>query len=684
MQINSINTNNIPQKHVSSPGFKGYSRVQLDNAIKFRRKNSIIKSAYNILRLLNTKNYKLFINIIISAVLAGNLRRIFNSADPLSKQVTDILKNPNLKSKIIEEYNEAADKEELYSPAGDLKLDEQTPYIASKIEQLVTPKNKTAFAKIINNKLLEDEDLVGYLMCVSNYSEAEKENLFKNLDTGLGDYLKSIAADNRHPLRKNLNTMDFAQNGSDFVYLVNNLMNNNIALMNLLKYPFESKKHFNTALRDVGSLMGTIYRNERALVLDNPNKISDLKYFFSISFPSIIGMTALTDKETVLQLFDRGFEQVQYYTMALKKMSSNDEKLINTVVRKGKKINKLGAEVNIPAKDKVYMYKLIALNNLKYAALLEKIDLNSAISASKNNSGVYIDFNKIGQQIKQCVLSRCGFSTEEIQNLAPENMDWDILNIHLLSRVSIDDALKTIVKSASEGKFNELINDPFNKYGYANMKTQEAFKEAGLDYDVWTNGIEAEEFEINGEKYTISIWKRRPQESIFNGNYTSCCTGIGEAQGASMPYYLLNTMFNVAEVKNEKGETIAQSRMFLIDKDYPILIIDNVEVNNNFKKKLVTYKQKQDFMEKIFSYERKFAQKLARRNISLFYSRENNKLLPREQLNYPKVQWYIRSTVGELSDENVYCNIITSSFRNLIKSFVIPYDITEPPKETSF
>ena len=183
-----------------------------------------------------------------------------------------------------------------------------------------------------------------------------------------------------------------------------------------------------------------------------------------------------------------------------------------------------------------------------------------------------------------------------MQKLNPKDLDWDTRYIHLLaSKAHHDEALDVLVKEASKGNFENYINDTSNDYGYVNQKTKEIFDSNGLNFEAWENGIPEGEFNVTDEKLKISLWKRRPQRSLFNGSYTTCCTSLDGARGKSMAQYLLNKVFNIMEITNEHGDTIAQSRMYMVNRSIPALVVDNIEVNNTFKKKLVTDKLKDEF-----------------------------------------------------------------------------------------
>lgn len=84
----------------------------------------------------------------------------------------------------------------------------------------------------------------------------------------------------------------------------------------------------------------------------------------------------------------------------------------------------------------------------------------------------------------------------------------------------------------------------------------------------------------------IKMWDRVPQKDIFQGNYSTCCIGMGGGNGTAMPYYLMNTAFNMIElVDNESGKTIGNALCFFEknEKGKPIFVIDNIEINNSQK-----------------------------------------------------------------------------------------------------
>ena len=85
---------------------------------------------------------------------------------------------------------------------------------------------------------------------------------------------------------------------------------------------------------------------------------------------------------------------------------------------------------------------------------------------------------------------------------------------------------------------------------------------------------------------TIKMWDRDPQHDIFQGNYSTCCIGLGNGNGSAMPHYLMNTSYNMIElVDNKTGKTIGNALCFFVkgEDGKPAFIIDNIEVNNSHK-----------------------------------------------------------------------------------------------------
>ncbi len=86
--------------------------------------------------------------------------------------------------------------------------------------------------------------------------------------------------------------------------------------------------------------------------------------------------------------------------------------------------------------------------------------------------------------------------------------------------------------------------------------------------------------------WTIKMWDRVPQKDIFQGNYSTCCIGLGGGNGAAMPHYVMNTAYNMIElVDNNSGRTIGNALCYFVKgvDGKLAFIIDNVEIANSVK-----------------------------------------------------------------------------------------------------
>jgi hypothetical protein len=95
--------------------------------------------------------------------------------------------------------------------------------------------------------------------------------------------------------------------------------------------------------------------------------------------------------------------------------------------------------------------------------------------------------------------------------------------------------------------------------------------------------------DVKAEKernWTVKMWDRNPQKDIFQGNYSTCCIGMGGGNGSAMPHFVMNTAYNMIEiVDNVSGKTIGNALCYFITgaDGKPAFIVDNIEINNSVK-----------------------------------------------------------------------------------------------------
>ncbi len=103
--------------------------------------------------------------------------------------------------------------------------------------------------------------------------------------------------------------------------------------------------------------------------------------------------------------------------------------------------------------------------------------------------------------------------------------------------------------------------------------------------------------ETKEQGFRVKLWDRDPARDLFQGNYTHCCIAVGVKDApqegglythdpATVAQFLADAGIQVAEVYDqERKDPIANTWLF-VSKDSngePVLVLDNVEVNNKYK-----------------------------------------------------------------------------------------------------
>ena len=161
-------------------------------------------------------------------------------------------------------------------------------------------------------------------------------------------------------------------------------------------------------------------------------------------------------------------------------------------------------------------------------------------------------------------------------------------------------------------------------------------------------------FEINNKPMTIKMWDRNPDEDLFIGNKTSCCTAIGTGEnGAATPAYLLSNAFNVVELFDEAGNAVGMSRIFMADIDEkPSIIMDNIELSQNFMKYL-DKENKKKVRDNFFKYMNNLAKQITGDDDSQVYF--STSYLKVDEADLEKTE-KTADFIGEVSQESIYIN----------------------------
>ena len=177
-----------------------------------------------------------------------------------------------------------------------------------------------------------------------------------------------------------------------------------------------------------------------------------------------------------------------------------------------------------------------------------------------------------------------------------------------------------------------------------------------MNYENWQKGPAQKTFKIGEEEYTIKCWNRIPQESLFDGTYTNCCTAPDGTNGAGIANYLMNESINVVEIKDKQGNIVSMSRCFIAEVGGKnSLIIENIEANSHLVQQMNKENSTSNLVDAIFDYQKEYASMVIGENAPVYMSTNwpHIEKTPLEKL--PQVIAAI-TFVGKISKPEVYLN----------------------------
>ena len=384
---------------------------------------------------------------------------------------------------------------------------------------------------------------------------------------------------------------------------------------------------------------------------------ADIKLNFESMFADISSAIAATDSETIKLLLDKRLASFCENVNHINLMSYDDRIELSNMIRNGKRINKKGQPDKLPGQQKLDLIQIVS-------ALSEIRDtrgqtLNYADYKTDLGNGTFVlNIDALRRDLLKLLLSNMGISPSEFDKLNPKDVNWDINYVSLLAKKPIRDEgeLAELVRVSSLGQFNDYIKDPANKHGAANAVTEKAFNDNGLSYSNWITGPEAKTFKLGQKDYTIKLWNRVPQESLFDGSYTTCCTALNGSNGGSMANYLLNTAINVVEVRDKKGNVVSMSRCYVANVGGKnTLVIENIEANNKLIKEMSDYEGNIELANNIFDYMKDFADQIGGKDMPVLMSTSYLKIGTQPYANLKKVKKDI-TFLGKISKDDIYLN----------------------------
>lgn len=415
------------------------------------------------------------------------------------------------------------------------------------------------------------------------------------------------------------------------------------------------------------------------------------------TFSNILTLGMVYDKSVLNELFyNRGKYIKTVYMPRFRVLNEDDLSMLRKVQISAvtDKENKGGdyATYEVSSDDKIWTMNFLSTNreiiNSGHEGLKFK-DYTRPVNIYNPDANFIIKFQDMKKDLTGIVLKHIGVDAETVdkymkaydeayakdQSLTNNRKDfWDINYAHLLNAPK-GSLLRKIILADTYGSFDKLLYSE-GEIASKNKLNEEQFTRLGLDYKKWIKPtikpISNQFVDNTGRKqkiFTVRNWDRCAKESLFDGNYTTCCTGIDKDQGESFPHYLTNTCTTTLEVRNEKNKVIAMSRILMAKVNGVLsMVVENIEVNNKMVKHyLYDDATKYKFREMIFDYARKFAKNINNtdKEIPVYFCGKYYKVKDIEKgLGHPKKYDDIE-LIGQFP-EDLYVNAYGSRLNNNI------------------
>ena len=226
------------------------------------------------------------------------------------------------------------------------------------------------------------------------------------------------------------------------------------------------------------------------------------------------------------------------------------------------------------------------------------MDYEHWLNPLKNNEIQFVAKDKNAEQLSQIgvqlledietLRSSSSWAKNLIDKQFAKNIKGDkfvISNDILTSKAKLTEFINKLIKQLDKlwNTARNNINNPERAASSRNILTfLDHFNQRIKDI----SSIQNNEGMIKTLDLTIKMWDRNPQKDIFQGNYSTCCIGMGVGNGSTMPHYIMDTAYNMIElVDNKTHSTIGNALCYFIKSEdgKPAFVIDNIEINNSVK-----------------------------------------------------------------------------------------------------
>ncbi len=574
---------------------------------------------------------------------------------------------------------------EMYDRRGD--------YAVKLIVDAVTPKNEEFLEELLalDNKKLNFTDVKDLLVHIDNEDTdpiefKQKLNNYKNIKEIIENTKNTL-----NPIESEL---------TPYLDLIPSSGVSKILQSHLLSPKKSDFKKFPECLEYATSVHRKYLKNLKKDKYPNteiPESIKKLKTkaFMQNTFTTVMLFSQVFGEKTCNELvYNRAKYLYPVYQPRLESLTKEDMELLRKVQLYGVTDKETkGSDINVypvSLEDKINTMNLLACNRQIINAGYEGIDFNKYITyvnaEDKVDNNLKVDFQGIKIDLMDKVLRQIGIDDKTVDNYMRDFREaydnqvdlksfrknyWDTNYVHLLNSPdnplfkdisnngSKSTLLRDIIYHGTNGTFYDFLFVEPNEISVSNRKTKKAFEENGLNHNKWlrpTISVTGDEF-INRvgnreKQFYVKNWDRCPQESLFDGNYTTCCTGIDKDHGDSFLKYLTRTCTTTLEVRTaDKQKVVAMSRLFMAKVNgKKSMIIENIEVNNRMAKHyLYDDDTRYRFREMIFDYARNFAQHINNSNeeIPVYFCAHNFKVKDIEKGLKPGEKYTDVSLIGD-------------------------------------
>ena len=383
--------------------------------------------------------------------------------------------------------------------------------------------------------------------------------------------------------------------------------------------------------------------------------------FYEDSIPDIYPLLASTDAEWVNLQFDRRLYDFSEKCKVLKDLNFDVRNIMTDLLKNAKSYNSKGVIEKLSGKQKAILVDVIPLIDVA----LGVDELKNMIEVNKEplcGSTYLFNFDNFVDLYNSKIFEKLGVETDKQLQKWDRNYVYKVLN----PPKGDEGELRLVFDLLNSDSLREYMEGLDNKYGQSNLVTKELFIKNQLDYNLWLEGIGDKSFKIDEKEYSIGLLSRFEPNSLFMGEYTSCCIGLDRINGDSAANYILNSVFDVLAMRDDKGKIVATARLFMSDIDTkPALIIDSIQLNSELRK-LADFTKKSPILnimaiekrvnptifENFIDYIKDFSFKVAGREIPIYMSNENRQV---DNSDYQLKSVFVKP-LGEITKDRIYLN----------------------------